>query len=400
MPLTDTWLKKNLGKERADLHIETDQDGLSVRVTPKGKITFQMRYRYAGKQVRLDLGSYPNISLKDARAELQKMKAVLETGYDPRVHKKIEIHKITEAVTFEELFRDWYKKYVMQNKKSHHQILRSFELYVFPKVGSLPCDQITLHHWLDLLEAHVEGSESITDRILANTKQCLNWGINRKLIELNPIRHISGKLDLNIKKNRTVRVLSDDEVSLILGVSDHSKTSLKNVLFFKLCLFYGNRYSELRIALKSHFDFKNNTWTVPPENHKTGEESKRSIVRPIIEEIKPWLQAAMDLSNSDYIFPNAKSNEPMGRSGPTDMPYNFMQYARRRMGIEMKHWSFHDLRRTARTNFSAFTSRDIAELMVGHVMPGEQATYDYYDYQEEMAKAYKKWWDKLESLTN
>lgn len=41
-------------------------------------------------------------------------------------------------------------------------------------------------------------------------------GINRKLIERNPIRHITGKRDLNIKKNKTVRVLQDDELSLIL----------------------------------------------------------------------------------------------------------------------------------------------------------------------------------------
>jgi len=68
-------------------------------------------------------------------------------------------------------------------------------------------------------------------------------------------------------------------------------------------------------------------------------------------------------------------------------------------GVEMKHWSMHDLRRTARTHFSRFTSRDIAELMIGHTMPGEQSTYDYHDYQEEMAVAYKDWWDKLQSLT-
>lgn len=397
MPLTDTWLKKNLGKERLDQHIETDQDGLSVRVSPKGKLTFQMRFRYKGKQARLDLGTYPNMSLKDARTELQKMKGILETGHDPRIYKKVEVHKITEAITFESLYRDWHKKYSIPNKKNAEQILRSFELYVFPKYGDLPCDQITLHMWLELLEEHFKKSPSITERILVNTKQCLDWGINRKLIELNPIRHITGKRDLNIKKNRTDRVLSDEELSLIFEICDQSRTSLKNIIFLKLCLFYGNRYSELRLALKSDFDFKNNTWTVPYENHKSG-ENKRNIVRPIIDEIKPLIKQGMDLSTSKYLFPHESEDKPMGRSGPTDMPYNFMQYARRHKNIEMKHWSMHDLRRTARTNFSAFTSRDIAELIVGHVMPGEQGTYDYYEYQNEMSKAYKKWWNKLKSL--
>ncbi len=53
MALTDTWLRKNLGKERSKLHTESDQEGLSVRVSLKGKITFQVRFRYNGKQVRI-----------------------------------------------------------------------------------------------------------------------------------------------------------------------------------------------------------------------------------------------------------------------------------------------------------------------------------------------------------
>lgn len=397
MPLTDTWLKKNLGKDREDQHIETDQDGLSVRVSPKGKLTFQMRYRYAGKQARLDLGTYPNISLKDARTELQKMKGILESGHDPRVYKKVELNKIAEALTFENLFRDWHNKYSLHNKKNANQYLRTFELYVFPKLGKLPSDQITLHVWLDLLEDHFKNSASITERILVNAKQCMDWGINRKLIENNPIRHISGKKDLNIKKNATDRVLSDDELILILDICDKSRMSLKNSLFLKVCLFYGNRYSELRLAKKSEFDFKKNIWTVPYENHKSG-KNKRAIVRPILDEIKPMLENIMSLNKTEFMFCKDGTSEVMGRSAPTCMPYNIMQFARRHRELEMKHWSMHDLRRTARTNFSAFTSRDIAELMVGHVMPGEQGTYDYYDYQKEMALAYKKWWDKLESL--
>ena len=104
MPLTDTWLKKNLGKARVEQHVEADRDGLSARVSPKGKIIFQMRFRYQGKQARLDLGSYPNLTLQQARLELQKMKGVLEAGHDPRVYKKLEVHKVTNALTFEELY--------------------------------------------------------------------------------------------------------------------------------------------------------------------------------------------------------------------------------------------------------------------------------------------------------
>lgn len=400
MPLTDTWLKKNLGKARVEQHVEPDRDGLSVRVSPKGKITFQMRFRYEGKQARLDLGSYPNLTLFQARQELQKMKGVLEAGQDPRVYKKLEAHKVTNALTFKELYLEWHEKYCMANKKNSQQQLRSFELYVFPKYGSLPADQITLHMWLELLEDHFEKSPSITDRLLTNTKQCLDWGLNRRLIENNPIRHITGKRDLNIKKNKVDRILNDDEVALIWKICDESRMALKNALFIKICLFYANRYSELRMAKKTDFDFERKIWTVPPENHKTGKYTKRPLLRPILPEIEPFIQQAMELNTSIYMFVNNGTKEMYGQNGPGKLPYNVMQYARRHSGVEMKHWSMHDLRRTARTHFSRFASRDIAELMIGHTMPGEQGTYDYHDYQNEMGIAYKQWWDKLESLTN
>lgn len=400
MPLTDTWLKKNLGKARVEQHVEPDRDGLSVRVSPKGKITFQMRFRYEGKQARLDLGSYPNLTLFQARQELQKMKGVLEAGQDPRVYKKLEAHKVTNALTFKELYLEWHEKYCMANKKNSQQQLRSFELYVFPKYGSLPADQITLHMWLELLEDHFEKSPSITDRLLTNTKQCLDWGLNRRLIENNPIRHITGKRDLNIKKNKVDRILNDDEVALIWKICDESRMALKNALFIKICLFYANRYSELRMAKKTDFDFERKIWTVPPENHKTGKYTKRPLLRPILPEIEPFIQQAMELNTSIYMFVNNGTKEMYGQNGPGKLPYNVMQYARRHYGVEMKHWSMHDLRRTARTHFSRFALRDIAELMIGHTMPGEQGTYDYHDYQNEMGIAYKQWWDKLESLTN
>lgn len=57
MALSDLWLKANEGKERRSLEERADRDGLGVRVTPKGRITFQVRFYYGGSQHRVDLGS-------------------------------------------------------------------------------------------------------------------------------------------------------------------------------------------------------------------------------------------------------------------------------------------------------------------------------------------------------
>ena len=138
MALSDTWLKANNGKERVALEERSDREGLGVRVTPKGKITFQLRYRFDGKPKRLDLGSYPLISLKDARSEAQRLRARHEQGHDPQIVRFLEKQAIIKADSIESLFRQWYEAYCKKNKKGHHDILRSFELHVFPVIGKLP----------------------------------------------------------------------------------------------------------------------------------------------------------------------------------------------------------------------------------------------------------------------
>lgn len=59
----------------------------------------------------------------------------------------------------------------------------------------------------------------------------------------------------------------------------------------------------------------------------------------------------------------------------------------------------HDLRRTARSNFSKFTEPHVAEIMLGHKLPGVWQVYDQYDYLEEQREAYQKWFDHLQDIT-
>src|SRR5690606_3335007 len=83
MALSDSWLKSNNGKPREKVEVVTDRDALSVRISPKGKIVFQYRYRFNGKAKRLDIGTYPHIGLKEARTLVHKYKSELDQGKDP-----------------------------------------------------------------------------------------------------------------------------------------------------------------------------------------------------------------------------------------------------------------------------------------------------------------------------
>lgn len=399
MALSDAWLKANSNKARPVLAEFSDRDGLGVRVTPKGKIVFQLRYRYDGKHKRADLGSYPALNLKTARAESQRLKAQLEQGHNPKIVRALEKQAILKADSVESLFRQWYENYCKKNKKGHHDVMRSFELHVFPRIGELPAAQVTLHEWLDLLEKQAEARPGIADRILTNAKQMLKWGVKRRLIASNSLVEINAREDLQIKKMAGSRSLSDEEVVRVWRAIEQSRMATKNKLFIKLCLIYGCRNGELRASEKEHFDFEKRVWTIPPENHKLGKTTGKPLLRPITPEIEVLLRQGMALSDkSNFVFTNSGSKEQMGTGAPLALPYNIMQWLRRHERYEMAHWSIHDLRKTARTNFSTLTEPHIAEIMLGHRLPGTWQVYDHYDYLPEQAKALSAWMARLNAL--
>ena len=186
MPITETWLKANTGKPREKVEEKSDRDSLSARVSAKGKITFQIRFRFDGKGARIDLGSYPLISLKEAREKALEVRSLIEKGIDPRIERKLEkINQDSESITFKNIFDEWHEEYLFKNKKSANDIYRSFELYVFKEFGDLPANRISVRNWLNLLEPLAEQKPSITERILSNTKQMYNWAIKRELCVLN-----------------------------------------------------------------------------------------------------------------------------------------------------------------------------------------------------------------------
>lgn len=242
MALTDAWLKSVYRKQREQALVKTDRDGMSARVSPAGKVIFQLRFRYQGKQSRLDLGTYPAMTLKEARDEAIKRRGQLEQGHDPRTQKQVEQASIATAYTNESLFREWHTRYCLPNKAGAHEILRSFELHVFPKLGTLPADSTGLIQWMDLLEPLSSDKPRIGERVLTNMKQVHKWGARRGLIENQPLAAISAKEDLQVNRQRIAgRALSDQELWIMWHALDRSRMALRSKILVKLVLLFGCR---------------------------------------------------------------------------------------------------------------------------------------------------------------
>ena len=400
MALSEAWLKANNGKVRDAVEVVADRDSMSVRVSPKGKIVFQLRYRMKGKQERIDIGTYPHISLKDARIEATRLRGLLDQNKDPKLELKVEKEKNINPTTLNDVFNMWYAAYCAKNKKEHVAIKRMFENHLLPKLGELPIDRIDIVDWLSVFEELAGRIAGTAKNLLSNTKQMLKWAAKRKYVQTNVLADIYPKADLNIVSKPTKRVLTDEEIVVFFECLKWSRLTDKNKIFLELCLIYACRNGELRRAEKKHFDFIRKIWKVPPSNHKTGYKNDKTLIRPILPHMEVLIKEAMELSDGKYLFSNGKNAaEYLTDAASTQLPSSVIGWVKRFKKETMAHWSLHDLRRTARTNFSSFSkNRDIHEIMLGHVLPNNQEVYDLHSYVFEQTEVYEKWIEKLERL--
>ncbi|AYA40644.1 site-specific integrase [Xenorhabdus nematophila] len=407
MAITDSWLRSANGKPQEKITTKSDRDGLSVRVTPKGKIIFQFRYRWNDKGDRIDIGTYPATSLKDARDSVIFYRGELEQHRNPKIVKRVRKESALSAVTVEKLIRDWWKTTMQDSKINADNILRSFEIYVFPKIGKLPHDEATLHVWLSLIEDVVKQVPSVGMRILTYSKTAHKWAVRRGITNLTPLSDVeksdlSGKSihnDMDLDSEIGERTLNEEELMVLFQIIDSSKYNPRNALIIKLCLLFGCRINELLKAKVSDFDYEKNIWIIPPANHKTGRKTKRPIIRPIIPAAKELIEQAKKLNLGGVYLFVVSNGEPFSQGSYTNV-INTLNKKMARNLSNYTSWSIHDLRRTMRTGISELTSPHVAEIMLGHKLPGIWQVYDKHTYLNEQREAYERWWEKLTKIVS
>lgn len=123
-----------------------DGGGMYLEVTPSGSKLWRLKYRFGGKEKRLSLGIYPEVSLRDARAKRNELRRQLAEGSDPSVVRRVAQAEaiVRSENTFEVVARRWYAMKLPGWAPAHaERVLSRLERDVFPMVGTLPIDEIT-----------------------------------------------------------------------------------------------------------------------------------------------------------------------------------------------------------------------------------------------------------------
>lgn len=381
MALSDTKLRTILNKPYTGSPEITDGDGLGVRITPKGVIAFQFRYRWQGKPTRLTLGRYPALSLKDARIITGELRILYDKGVNP---KNYFISSSSE-MTLNDCLDYWMDKYVSTLREKTAILYKSVvykNLYnQFPNVS---VQDIPVRDWVNFFDEQEKINLKRARVILVQAKSAINWCIGRQVIQSCELIKLNPK-NIGIKSEIGDRVLTYNELAKIWLVIEHSRASTPNKLLHQMLMLWGARNSELRLSSVGDFDMNELIWTVPKEHSKMG----NVIRRPIFEQIKPMVEKLQTLFN-DKMFPSTSLNKPMTISAAN-------RYVRRlREKLDMPEWSSHDFRRALSTRLSEEgIMPHVTEKMLGHELGGVMSVYNKHDWIEEQKKAYELYADKI-----
>lgn len=368
------------------------QGSLGLRVTPTGTKTFVYMYRFDGKPRMQTIGSYPVVSVAQAREAFGKATRVREEGVDPG-SDAVEQHRAARAMlTVTALVDEYIERYAKKRKRSWAEDKRILDKNVVPVLGRHKVDGVTRRHIVALLDDMVaRGAPIGANRTLAVVRKMFNWAVARDELPISPCHGIQAPA----KENRRSRVLEDTELKRVLGRLHGIPTSRLTQLALHFQLLTAQRCGEVLGALWSEMDIKNALWTLPSAKVKNGEEHRVPLSKQALDILK---QVKALRSDSPYVFPSPRSK---GRETSEPMVETVMARAvnRNLTVFGVAAFTPHDLRRTAATHMTAMgTSRLVVEKILNHVDRSVAGIYDRHSYDSEKRAALDAWGAKVFDL--
>jgi integrase len=322
-------LEKIPVKERQQYYFDSQMRGLAFCVSRGNTRSFVFHTTMNRITKRKVIGSFPEMTVEQARRIVAQELAKKSQGDDPFRKSIFSAAQFDVSITVEQLFRLYLENYAQHHTKSWRDTESNFNRYFgqWKTRTTQTIKRIEIQQWIDQL-AVVKGKHT-ANRCYDTMRAIMSWGIKKEIIDhRNPCLGV----DKYKVKARDRFVQPGDEFQrLSQAIDAESDETMRD--FFWMCLFTGARKSNVLSMQWADINFDLRTWTIP--DTKNGDPH---IVALIDEAIK-ILRRRCDGDRHQWVFPSARRTDKH-----LTCPKSAWDRIRKRAGIP--DLRIHDLRRT------------------------------------------------------
>jgi integrase len=377
---------------------DQDHPGFGLRVAAGGRKTWIVMYRHKGRLRRESLGTYPALSLADARDEALQTVARVAKGEDPARDRRAA--KAPARDTVAALAEDYMAKHARKFKRSADEDQRILNVYVLPSWKHRSVKELTRRDVRALVEGVADrGAPIMANRVLGVVRKMLNFAIDHDWLDANPAARVA-KPSPEVSRDR---VLTDEELRRLWRLLGRFPTTAERpapgrkgatgddddpifpfspvmAALLKMRILTAQRGGEVGHMRWQDLDLESGWWTIPGIHTKNGEAHRVFLVKEAVALIKE--QQKDDPSESVF-------------AGSGDTVLDRMKKVPAAVARLLKfEFRGHDLRRTAATRMAgAGVPREHISHVLNHVEGGPRATrvYDRHSYDREKRLALSTW---------
>lgn len=374
-----------------------DSGGLYLEVSPNGSKLWRLKYYYLKKERLMALGSYPLITLAEAREARDAAKKLLLSGIDPmqkrRETKRLAI--INSENTFEAVAREWHQNQEEVWSDVHSRnVINLLELNVFPFIGSRPIADIDAPELLEVLKKiEKRGALYLCGRIKQICGQIFRFGIATGRGKRDHAADLKGAL--KTKKVDHYAALEIKEVPDFLRALEINEARLHNRTrrAIKLLMLTFVRTSELIKSTWDEFDLENEVWEIPAERMKMGKPHIVPLSKQAIQILKHQKEENEKFKNCKWVFPSQVK--------PIDcMSNNTILFAIGRLGYKGR-MTGHGFRALAMSTIKEKLGyrHEVVDRQLAHAPRNKvDRAYDRAQFLDERKVMMQKWADYIDTL--
>src|ERR1043166_5886778 len=290
--------------------------GLLLRVSRTGNKVWYVTTRVQGKVKRIKIGTYPILSLADARESARTVLRDIQLGRFQGDDAAISTPSLGEVIP---QFIELHAKVRNRDWRETERIFVKFE-----PLNETPIDQIKHADVVRILDGMVaKGTPFRANRALAAIKKLCSWCVDRGILEIHPLTSLKPPA----KERSRDRVLSRNELIACWQAADVEGCPFGKAI--KLLILTGQRRGEIAGMRWSEIDFERALWILPAERTKNATQHMVPLTDLAVE----VLNSVPRFLGSDFVFTT---------TGCT--PISGFSRLKRRLDHESgaSDWRFHD----------------------------------------------------------